>query len=154
MSWASAAAPKMIYYIVHGDNLKLNAIFHDVLRKTIVFSAVSSFLLIICMILMKKFEISIVERIAGFPTLASLAVVGLVNSFVFPAATYLRAHREEPLLAGSIIMAVIMLPAAYFGSKISPAAPLILNAIVTVFVALPITIRVFMPYYKRHQPGL
>ncbi len=81
--------------------------------------------------------------------LACLAAVTVANTFVAAAATYMRAHKEEPMLPVSIATGVLTLAAAWFGSRHGVLPMMALYAAVTLLIALPWTARLFGRYRGR-----
>jgi hypothetical protein len=81
--------------------------------------------------------------------LVCLAVVTLTNVFVYGAATYMRSHREEPMLPVSVVGAVVTLIAAQFGSRHDVFTAVFLYALVHVAISLPWTTKLFLSYRRR-----
>jgi hypothetical protein len=92
-----------------------------------------------------------VHRISPLPVLACLAWVTIVNAVIFSAATFMRAHRQEPLLAASIVGGVLTAAAAWIGSRMGVTATMLLYAAVTTCVGLPWSLVLLSRYLKR--PG-
>jgi hypothetical protein len=78
-----------------------------------------------------------------------LAVVNLVNCFIFAAAAYMRAHKEEPMMLVSLVTGLATLAAAATGSMYGVFTMMALYAIINVCVALPWTMVLFKRYYLK-----
>jgi hypothetical protein len=83
----------------------------------------------------------LVDRLATLPTLACMAVTTAVNTAVYAAATYLRAHGNEPLLPVSVVAAALTLAAVTLASFHSTFLMMLSQAVVTVLLALPWTLK-------------
>lgn len=149
MSWVNASAPKMAQYISRRERAPLNTMFAIVLRSSVIFTFLASVAFLLLVQLLSHFHYAAVTRIASLPTLACLALVAVVNSFVAAAAVYMRAHKVEPMLLPSVVGGALTLLAAYFGSRESVLLTVALYAAVTILVGLPWTIRLFLPYFRR-----
>jgi hypothetical protein len=148
MSWVNANAPKMARYIARGNRKQLNEMFLVVLRSSIIFTLLTSLLVLLFVAILRHFNYPAVGRIASLPILGCLALVAVVNSFIYGAAVYMRAHKKERMLAPSVVGGLLTLAAVYFGSQVSSLLPVVLYASISVLVGLPWTIRLFIPYFR------
>lgn len=151
MSWINASAPKMVQHVARGERLALNRLFLSVSKSAFAFTTAATLLLLLIVAVLTGLGHPIVGRIASLPVLACLGLVTVTNSFIFAAATYMRAHRAEPMLAPSLVGGLLTLTAAYFGSSVSTLLTMSLYAALTLLVGLSWTIALFLPYYQR--PG-
>jgi hypothetical protein len=149
MSWVNAKLPQLGAYVSRGDRAKLNNLFVITIIRSILFITITSSSFIILSAILINFKFAFIERISSVPILACLAVTAITNTFIFSAAGYMRAHREEPMLAPSICIGALTLAAVYFGSSYSVFFAVFLSTLITVFVGLPWTIFLFIPYYRR-----
>ena len=149
MSWVNAAAPRMVQHIARGERAALNQLFVRVLKSATAFTALVSLALLAAVALMIHWDLPLAQRIAPMPVLACLALVTLINGFVFAAATYMRAHKAEPLLTASVVGGVLTLLAAWYGSQAGAATMMGLYAASSFFVGLPWTILHFRRYFVR-----
>lgn len=148
MSWVNARAPKMAQYIARGERRELNMMFISVVRSSMIFTFVTSLLLLLLVEILRHFNFPAVGRIASLPILACLALVAVANSFISGAAVYMRAHKKEPMLAPSVVGGLLALAAFFFGSRVNSLLPVVLYAILTVVVGLPWTVRLFLGYFR------
>ena len=149
MSWVNARLPAFAGHIARGERGELDALFSAVLKRSLAFTAAACALVLAAVAALHALGVSGVERIAPLPVLACLAAVTVANTFVSAAATYMRAHKEEPMLPVSIVTGVLVLAAAWFGSRQGVLPMMALYAAVTLLVALPWTARLFGRYRGR-----
>ena len=105
--------------------------------------------IIAIMLILTSLDIAAVDRFASLPVVLCLAIVTLVNCFIFAAAAYMRAHKEEPMMLVAVTTGLATLAAAAIGSAYGVFTMMALYAIINVCVALPWTIVLFMRYYRR-----
>lgn len=150
MSWVNAKSPNLTGHISRGEHRALNGLFVAVSMRSIGFVGLACLLLVLMVLLLQQMGFPFVVRLASLPALACLAVVTVTNSFVFAAAVYMRAHREEPMLHVSLAAGLLTLASAYFASKHSVVATVGAYALITAGVVLPWTAWLFMGYYRKH----
>lgn len=150
MSWVNAKAPHLTAHIARGEHRSLNSLFLSVSKRSVVFVGMASITMLLLAWLLQRIGFDFIDRLAPIPALACLAAVNVTNSIVFAAAIYMRAHREEPMLAVSVVAGLATLVATYFASKQSVVATLLAYASITTVLVLPWTIRIFMSYYRAH----
>lgn len=149
VSWINARLPAMAAHIAHGRRQELNALFHGVLKRSILFTVAASFAVLSAVAALQALDVGAVGRIAGLPVLACLSAVAVANTFVSGAATYMRAHKEEPMLLVSVTTAAFMLLTIEFASRHSVLAMIGGYAAVTLLVTTPWTLRLLLAYHAR-----
>ena len=149
MSWVNAKLPQFGAHIARGERVKLNQLFFQTVIRSTGFVLLSSISLVILMLILDHLGVELTKRISPAPVLICLAVTTVANSCIFSAAGYMRAHREEPMLAVSICVASLTLIAVYFGSYHSVFLAVFLCALITVCIALPWTFYLFITYFRR-----
>jgi hypothetical protein len=148
MSWINASAPRMAQLIARDERATLNKVFVKLLWSSVLFTVFSSVLLLVVVDLLRAYDVPFVTRLASLPILGCLAIVTIANTFIFAAATYMRSHKQEPMLAASIVGGLLTLACAYFGSRVSSLTVIVLYAITTVSVGLPWTLYLFLPFFR------
>jgi hypothetical protein len=148
-SWANAATPKFTTYIALGERLLLRGLLIKTFVSGVSFAFFASVALIIFVSGLQFFGSEYSDRISSLPVLFCFALVTISNSFIFVAAVYMRAHKEEPMLWPSVVMGVLTGFAAWFGSKDSTLAMSVTYAFFNISVALPWAIILLIRYYKR-----
>lgn len=151
MSWVNANAPRIAMHISRNERREVNELFSKVMkRSSIVTTALSSILILIAWIL-SIMGLPIVERVASVGVMSCLAIVTTLNSVVFSLAVYMRAHKEEPMLAVSVVSAFLTLAALYIGANFNLMTMMALYVCVTALITLPWTVRIFIGYFRRQS---
>lgn len=150
MSWVNAKSPLMAAHISRNERLQLNILFVSVTRRSMIFTALMATMAIVALALLGKISPAAANRFASVPVASCIAVVTLINTFIFSAAGYMRAHKEEPMLWASVVSGLATLLATAVGSSFGVLPMMLLYMLVTICVSLPWTIRLFMPYYKKY----
>ena len=128
---------------------ELNSLFKALfLRSTIVIALTSASVVLVAWYL-NKIGLPLMMRIASPSVLVVLAVVTTVNSMVFAMAIYMRAHREEPMLAQSMVVGLMIACGVYIGSIYGVLTMMLLYMLISIFVSLPWTLWLFFKYFKR-----
>jgi hypothetical protein len=154
MSWSNAVAPRMVNLIANKERSALNVLFFSVLKSSFVFGTLSSGMGLAGVCVLHLFDSPLLVRIASLPTLCCLAIVTITNSVIFAAAVFMRSHKEEPMLAPSLVGGILTLLVAYYASSVSVFLTMALYAGLTVFLGLPWTILLLLPYLRRDGPEL
>jgi hypothetical protein len=114
--------------------------------------AASSSLLVICFVLGRQGFKSI-ERVADMPTMLCISVQNLLTTGVYGAASYMRAHRQEPMLPVSLVGGLVTLAAIYYASRLGSFATMLLQVLVTVLISVPWTWMLFRRYRASVRVG-
>lgn len=149
MSWVNAKAPNFTMYIARSERGELNALFKAVALRSIIGTSAVSFAAAGVAWVLGYFNVPQMSRISSIGVLVALALITSSNSVVFAAATYMRAHREEPMLPVSLVTAILTAATVYFASRIGVFPMIIGYAGITIFLALPWTVYIFLNYYRR-----
>lgn len=149
MSWVNAKIPSFAAHISRNERSNLNVLFVSVLKRSMIFTLGATSMIMLIVLILGGLNVAIVHRFAPLPVIACLAVVTLANCFIFAAAAYMRAHKEEPMMMLSIVTGVAALGAAAIGSKYNMFVMMASYALVTVGIALPWTAKLFFDYYRR-----
>ena len=149
MSWTSAKIPVFSAHISRGERKLLNLLFFNVLTRSMAFTAFSSALFFIFVFIGERLGISLVHRVSPPSVLFFLGLVSVANAFVFTAAAYMRAHREEPMLAASVCTGLGVLAAVELGSRESVLLTAQLYTGVTLLISLPWTLLLLRRYLRR-----
>lgn len=149
MSWVNAKIPAFSAHVSRNERASLNALFNSVVKRSMVFTLISSLIIIVMMLISTSLSIVAIHRFASLSVVICLAVITMVNCFIFSAAAYMRAHKEEPMMLVSLVWGLATLAAAVVGSRYSVFSMMALYAFINVFVALPWTSIIFIRYYRR-----
>jgi hypothetical protein len=149
MSWVSAKTPAMATLVARSERRSLDLLFGSLLRRSMAFTAIGVALFLIALVLMGHFYPVLAHRFASVPVAACLAVTTIANGYVFAAASYMRAHKEEPMMWVSIASAIATLGAVSAGSRWGVFPMMALYALVTLVVPVPWTAKIYRTYQTR-----
>jgi len=150
LSWINAKAPAFTMHISRGESEALNRLFRAVaLRSTLVTAAIAFSVVVVDWIAVRH-GIAAASRIASPLALFWLAWATVVNVIVYSAATYMRAHREEPMVAVSVVAGLLTVAMLYATASSHLSTMMAMYAAIGTFVGLPWTFLLFRRYAKRH----
>lgn len=146
LSWTNARLPMIAAHLARGERSAARAVLRAVVMRS---TAITAFGSLAAMALVTVLPPFMRDRFANNPTLACLSLATVVNCVIYGMATFVRAHKEEPLLIQSIVSAIIMVPAVYFGSYAGITQMMMAFTFVLTLVALPWVAAIFWRYYRR-----
>lgn len=146
MSWVNAKTPTFAMLISRGERQSLDSLFRAVCIRSLAFTTLASIGVVALAYMLTSMHVRIMTRIAVPEVLVFLAIVCVLNGFIFAAAAYMRAHREEPMLPQSIVMGLATAAVAYFGSHLGVLTMVALYAAITAFIGVPWTAWLFRKY--------
>jgi len=150
LSWINAKAPNFTMYISRGESEGLNHLFRAVALRSIAATALLCSIVMMVVLLGNHYQVEAVNRIASLDTNLWIACAATVNTTVYAAAVYMRAHREEPMLPVSVVSAAVTLAnVALMKNDISMM--MLGYAVTSVIVTLPWTFLLYRGYRARHQ---
>jgi hypothetical protein len=149
ISWISAKAPNFVMLIAHGQRKELDLLFKQLIIRSTMLIALCCMGFLVVLQYLSYINLSIVHRIAPLEVLSLMAITTIVNSLIFGMATYMRAHREEPMLAQSIVVGLLTATAVYLGSNYGVFVMMFLYMAITIIIALPWTVLLFIRYRRR-----
>lgn len=149
VSWINAKAPTFTMQISRGESYTLNRLFKAVSIRSIFVTATLG-LTVVGITFIASYEgIIAVERIASTKTLFWIACASVFNTGVYAAATYMRAHREEPMLPVSLATAALITGVILLTQNNVTNMMLGYAAIYGLFT-LPYSLILLKQYQKRH----
>jgi hypothetical protein len=149
VSWINAKLPTLTALASRGERQALNASFDAVLLRAMVFTSLGSAAVVLGALSMSALGVVQLSRLSDMPTLACMALTTAVNTAVFGAASYMRAHREEPMLPVSLTTGALTLLAVLFASRHSALATMLVQVLVTLGISLPWTLFLFRRFRSR-----
>jgi hypothetical protein len=150
LSWISAKAPIFTMHISRGEYKDLNRLFKAVAMRSMAATTMLCSIIVIVVLLGNHHEVEVVNRIASPDTLLWIACAATVNTTVYAAATYMRAHREEPMLPVSVVSAVVTFANVVL-MKDDISQMMLGYAVINVFITLPWTFLLYRRYRTRDQ---
>jgi hypothetical protein len=151
LSWVNAKAPNMSMLIARRESAALLAQLKAVAFPSLFFTTALSCLVLLATWGAMQFDLTIIQRVSNLPVLICIAAVTTTNCVIFSAAIFMRAHREEPMLAVSIISGLLTALVTWHGSKYGTFEMMLGYSAVTILVALPWTMRLLNSYLVRHK---
>lgn len=149
MSWVNAKAPNFGMLISTGNRAELNALFDGVFRRSIAFTALACGVIVGVAKALTLAGLPFMSRLAGPDVLAALGLTCILNCIVFSVATYMRAHREEPMLPVSVVAGIATVMVAYAGSLHGVLWVAIGCLLLQLCIVLPWSLRLFSTYRRR-----
>lgn len=149
MSWVNAKAPVMAAQISRGERSKVNHLFRQITWRASLSTAALAIVALGVLVVLETAAPTVAGRFTSLPVSICIAVVTVTNTFVFSAATYVRAHGEEPMLGVSLVSAFATLLGTLGGSARGLFPMIFMYMLVTVFVSLPWTCLILRRYYVR-----
>jgi hypothetical protein len=149
LSWINAKAPNFTMHISRGESDALNRLFNAVALRSIAATAMPSFVVVSLVALGVHYDIGVVKRIASADTLLWIAFSATVNTAIYAAAVYMRAHMEEPMLPVSIASALATVGVIYI-LRDDVSQMMLGYAAVSAMLGLPWTLVLYRRYRSRH----
>ncbi len=149
MSWVNAKSPAFGMHISRKERQMLNALFLSVFKRSIIFAVGASVVVCAVAFVLARLDLHFMRRVADPAVIAILAAVCVINCVIFSVATYMRAHREEPMLPLSVASGLATALIAYFGSMHSVLLMSIAYLVMNLTLALPWSMRLFLQYFRR-----
>lgn len=149
MSWVNAKLPEYAKLIATKQKEQLDTLFNAQFSRSTVATAVACALFLLCAYVGGLAFAKIQERLPSLDALFILAATTVVNSVIFSFAAYMRAHKEEPLVAQSVAVAILMAVGIFVSSGTSLTATIATYCAITVLIAAPWTTFIFRRYRQR-----
>ncbi len=150
MSWVTARAPQWTMRISRGEHHNLNKHFALSVIQSTCFTALLSLLIILSIDIMYNNGIEIGHRIVNINILYWMGLSSTINCLIFGCATFMRAHKEEPMMIPSIVGALVTLFIVFI-TKHDMHIMMMSNALVQLFFGLPLCIFLLVKYIKKHN---
>jgi hypothetical protein len=153
LSWINAKTPSFAMHVSRGESAALNDLFRGVAIRSTAVTALMGFTIVGLAALGSHMGIGAVQRIASPTTLLWIACAATVNTAVYAAAVYMRAHREEPMLPVSIVSALLTVGMVTL-LRNDVSRMMLGYAAISACVALPWTFLLLRRYRARHDTTL
>ena len=153
MSWLNAKVPTLTAQISRGESAALNKLFDSVATRSLVVTTALVLVVLGADAAATALGLRLASRVASLPVIGWLAVTTIINTAIFSAATYMRAHREEPMLAVSVCGGALTALAVWLSASASVSTMMMLYTAITLFFGLPWTAVLFLRYRRRHVPS-
>ncbi|HEX7688376.1 MAG TPA: hypothetical protein VF453_11745 [Burkholderiaceae bacterium] len=149
MSWVYSCSPRMAAHISRAEGEDLHRTFLRALKPSTAFTALASATVVLGVWELSRAGFTFVHRISSTEVVCWMALVTVVNSVIFAFAVYMRAHKEEPMMLASVVLAAVTLAIAHWASRVSVELTAQLYFCATALVSLPWASVLFRRYWKR-----
>ncbi len=151
ISWVNAKVPTLAKFISAENKREVNNLFSNLLIKSTVANIFCSISFIIVVCILKYYNFLLVERLVDVDILIMMSIITVVNHVVYCCATYMRAHKEEPMLFNSIITGGLVSFSIYFLSKVSVFVTILSYLLILSLICFPWTILLFNKYFRKNK---
>jgi hypothetical protein len=149
LSWVNARLPILARQLARGEREEALGTFRDVAWRSVAATLLGT---LVAITVVEMMPAGMRDRFADIGTMTLLGVATVVNCATYAMATFIRAHKEEPLLAQSVVCAAVMVPTLYLLAHVGLTAMAAGFVGIIVIVALPWTMAVFRRYRDRSVP--
>ena len=108
VAWMGTKASPFGNMIARGENAALDKVFFRTLWQSTVVVATAAAGCFLCLLIGSQRFPQLAMRVLSPWTFALLLLTMVLNHFFFGEALYLRAHKREPLLAQSVVVALVL----------------------------------------------
>tara|TARA_B110000503_G_scaffold131206_1_gene205479 strand:+ start:367 stop:1623 length:1257 start_codon:yes stop_codon:yes gene_type:complete len=152
-SWVSTKAPLFGRLISNGEFSALDKLFSRVMRQSLWVAIIIALFFLMIIKLVGLYHPALAIRFLNMDTLVMLCYVSIVNHCIFSMAVYLRAHKNELLLANSVFSAaLIALSVIFLGKSYGANGAVFGYSVVMTFSFLWVRI-IFLRQKREHLIG-
>jgi hypothetical protein len=146
MSWLTAKTPVIAGHLAKGEQTEALRLFAGLVWRSAIFNFLGCAAVVTGVWILSWLHYPLASRIADIPSLLCLLVVNVANHAIFSMATFMRAHKKEPLMWSSVVVGACCVAAVYIGGHFSIFTTLGAYAAVTVIVGLPWCVAIFRSF--------
>lgn len=158
LSWMTTKVPVYSDLIATKRFNELDKLFNKTLLQSSMVNLLGLFIFLSSLLIIKTFHLEIFSKYFGdrflsaFP-LICMAIPILINHIVSSLATYLRCHKEEPMLVQSICIGVLCAASTIFLGKYFGVNGIAFGYCIITIVSLLWTISIFLSKKKEWHNG-
>lgn len=149
LSWITAQTPKLAALVARGERAALDREFFDASLKSTLLSAMACLALFAMIAGTRYFGIALSARLLDLPSAAMIGVATTALGLVYCFVVYVRAHKEEPLVASSLVIGALTTAAAFVASHFGTVYVALSYMLVSAGVNLPWRWAIFRRYRAR-----
>lgn len=127
MAWIETRVPVFGEFIARKEFRELDKLFANLFWRSLSIIIVLVMALVCAIYLLQHFRFPIGQRFLSVELVSLLAGITIMNHIIFAMASYLRAHKREPLLLCSVVIALLVLLSTYYFGKYYGATSVILG---------------------------
>lgn len=116
MSWLSASTPALSGLVARGERRTLRQRFRTLFLQSFAFQVIACAGLCIVVAIGRRWQLPVMDRFLPVGDLALLGVTSCCNMVIFALATFMRIHKEEPMLWNSLICGALVAIVTWFTS--------------------------------------
>jgi O-antigen/teichoic acid export membrane protein len=149
LSILSANIPNFSMLLSVDKKEEMKNLFKKSLLIALLKMIIISHLFILMVLVLNKYEISIVERLPRIIEIYIIILTYIINIVIFAYAMFIRSFKEDPTVSMTVILGLISLVIIMMLSNKGLLFYLIPNFIVTLTIGLPWMHKIFIRYYKK-----
>lgn len=144
MSWISTKIPLFSGLISKKQYNELDNIFNKTLKNVNLVNTTLLLLFIGGIVALDYFRIPLRDRFLPIFSIGCLSLTVFINQFIFSWATYLRCHKQEPLLLQAVVSAIYCSLSTYIFGRLYGLNGIVLGYTVWAFVSIIWVYRIFV----------
>jgi hypothetical protein len=149
ITWMNARSPEFGKFVAMKKWNDLDRLFARTMIQSVLVAIIGAFTGLSCIWCLQKYYI-IGQRFLPVSQAAMLLVATVATVIIYGFATYLRAHKQEPLLMVSLVGALLQGFATWFLGKYYTSTDVIIGFMsISVFFSLPAVFFVWRSYKRR-----
>jgi hypothetical protein len=152
MSWLSATVPKLSGLVASGERAELKARFKRLTLQSLACQMAGCIGLCCFVAVGRYWGFSIMHRFLPTSDMVFLSVTSTANVAIFSLATFMRIHKEEPMLWNSVVCGLLVCAVTFLTSFHGAWFVVCGYMIVIVFVSLPWAAILFLRYWRADFP--
>lgn len=153
MSWLSASTPALSGMVARGERGALRRRFRTLFLQSFAFQLAACVGLCIVVEAGRRVGLPVMDRFLPVGDLALLGATSCCNMVIFALATFMRIHKEEPMLWNSLICGALVAGVTWFTSFHGAHAVVFGYFIVILGISLPWAGVLFRRYWHRDTKG-
>ncbi len=151
--WIYAITPRLNMYVSKQDWRQLDKVFFKNLAKSSV-TFLLGIIIVFALMIIFQGQLPILERFVSVTSMGFLATCWFLQNIINTLAVYLRAHKEEPLVLSSVVLAIYIAITTLLCVRYLSAEYLFLGYLSSYLFGTPWIIYIFYQRRKRHVMNL
>lgn len=147
VAWVAAKTPMIGALIARGERHSASEKFRQLAIVSVAFSILAAIGVVVGSQIIGQFFERIAARLPSWGVMSALAVASIANSFVLASALFMRAHKEEPMLNQSIVMAIAVSATVFLTASLGSEFMISAYASLCVLISIPWTLKLLKARY-------
>lgn len=149
MSWLSASTPALSGMVARGERAALKHRFRTLFLQSFAFQLTACAGLCLVVAVGRRFGLPVMDRFLPVGDLALLGATSCCNMVIFALATFMRIHKEEPMLWNSLICGALVAGTTWFTSFHGARGVVLGYFAIILGLSLPWAAILFRRYWNR-----